>query len=138
MVALLRSDRSKATMLRSAGGRSCTGEGDGVSEETAAARAAGPADAARVTVYTRIGCPACAKAEDDVARICGELGETWQAVDVDYTDEEIVYRVKKPKHVGLIFFSEKQERVSELLDVYAERIKNDFLAVAPAKERYDD
>ncbi|MGC2238946.1 MAG: ATP-grasp domain-containing protein [Pyrinomonadaceae bacterium] len=55
-----------------------------------------------------------------------------------YTDEEIVYRVKKPKHVGLIFFSEKQERVSELLDVYAERITNDFLAVAPAKERYDD
>lgn len=55
-----------------------------------------------------------------------------------YTDEEIVYRVKKPRHVGLIFFSEKQERVSELLDVYAERITNDFLAVAPAKERYDD
>jgi biotin carboxylase len=55
-----------------------------------------------------------------------------------YTDEEIVYRVKKPKHVGLIFFSEKQERVSELLDIYAERITNDFLAVAPAKERYDD
>lgn len=55
-----------------------------------------------------------------------------------YTDEEIVYRVKKPKHVGLIFFSEKQERVGELLDIYAERITNDFLAVAPAKERYDD
>ena len=38
---------------------------------------------ARVTVYTRTGCPACAKAEDDVARICGEVGETWRAVDVD-------------------------------------------------------
>ncbi len=38
---------------------------------------------ARVTVYTRVGCPACAKAEDDVARICGELGESWRAVDVD-------------------------------------------------------
>jgi len=38
---------------------------------------------ARVTVYTRIGCPACAKAEADVARICGEVGETWCAVDVD-------------------------------------------------------
>ena len=42
-----------------------------------------PVDGARVTVYTRIGCPACAQAEDDVARICGELGETWRAVDVD-------------------------------------------------------
>lgn len=55
-----------------------------------------------------------------------------------YTDEEIVYRVSKPKHVGLIFYSQKQDRVSELLEVYAERITADFLAVAPAKERYDD
>lgn len=55
-----------------------------------------------------------------------------------YTDEEIVYRVTKPKHVGLIFFSKKKDRLSELLDSYSERITNDFLVVAPAKERYDD
>jgi glutaredoxin len=49
-----------------------------VSEETAAsARESG------VTVYTRVGCPACEKAEADVARICGELGKPWRAVDVD-------------------------------------------------------
>ena len=40
-------------------------------------------EGARVTVYTRVGCPACAKAEDDVARICAELGQSWRAVDVD-------------------------------------------------------
>ncbi|HSU24603.1 MAG TPA: ATP-grasp domain-containing protein [Pyrinomonadaceae bacterium] len=55
-----------------------------------------------------------------------------------YEDKEIVYRVKKPKHVGLIFHSSKQKRVSELLASYTERITADFLAVAPAKERYDD
>lgn len=55
-----------------------------------------------------------------------------------YDDDEIVYRVQKAKHVGLIFHSEKYERVSELLEVYAERITQDFLAVAPTKERYDD
>lgn len=55
-----------------------------------------------------------------------------------YTDTEIVYRVTKPKHVGLIFYSNKQKRLAELLQIYAERITNDFLAVAPAKERYDD
>jgi glutaredoxin len=38
---------------------------------------------ARVTVYTRAGCPACARAEADVARICAELGEGFRAVDVD-------------------------------------------------------
>lgn len=55
-----------------------------------------------------------------------------------YTDEEIVYRVDKPKHVGLIFYTKKKERLNELLQTYTERMCNDFLAVAPAKERYDD
>ncbi len=55
-----------------------------------------------------------------------------------YDDAEIVYHVSKPKHVGLIFHSPKQKRVDELLRVYSERITIDFLAVAPAKERYDD
>ena len=55
-----------------------------------------------------------------------------------YSDPEIVYRVSKAKHVGIIFYSKKQERLEELLSVYSERITNDFLAVAPAKERYDD
>jgi glutaredoxin len=38
---------------------------------------------ARVTVYTRVGCHLCEVAEADVGRICGELGESWSAVDVD-------------------------------------------------------
>lgn len=42
----------------------------------------------RVTVYTRAGCPACARAEQDVERICGELGVSWTAVDVD-TDADL-------------------------------------------------
>ena len=49
-----------------------------MSEETAA-----PARESGVTVYTRVGCPACEKAEADVARICGEQGKAWRAVDVD-------------------------------------------------------
>jgi len=55
-----------------------------------------------------------------------------------YIDDDIVYRVSKPKHVGLIFHSKKQKRVEELVDKYSERIAADFLAVMPAKERYDD
>lgn len=55
-----------------------------------------------------------------------------------YDDDEIVYRVSKPKHVGLIVYSSKQKRIAELLDTYSTRITADFLAVAPAKERYDD
>ena len=55
-----------------------------------------------------------------------------------YADEEIVYRVTKPKHIGLIFYSEKEERLNELLTDYSERITKDFLATAPVKEHYDD
>ncbi len=42
----------------------------------------------RVTVLHRANCSLCAKAEADVARICGELGHGWTAVDVD-TDPEL-------------------------------------------------
>jgi biotin carboxylase len=55
-----------------------------------------------------------------------------------YTDEEIVYRVNKPKHVGLIFHSQTKDRMEELLTSYRERITSDFLEIAPVKERYDD
>jgi biotin carboxylase len=55
-----------------------------------------------------------------------------------YKEKEIVYRVGKAKHVGLIFHSEKHERVGELLNLYTEKITQDFLAVVPTKERYDD
>lgn len=55
-----------------------------------------------------------------------------------YEDSEIVYRVKKTKHVGLIFVSDKHERVAELIGIYSDKIAEDFLAIAPTKERYDD
>lgn len=55
-----------------------------------------------------------------------------------YDEQEIVYSIKKPQHVGFIFHSKKQERVDELLNVYTERITTDFLTIAPVKERHDD
>jgi biotin carboxylase len=53
----------------------------------------------------------------------------------DYVDEEIVYRVKKRHHAGLIVRSSRLDRVSELLDVYGRRFAEDFVAVAPPPER---
>lgn len=55
-----------------------------------------------------------------------------------YTDSEIVYRVKKKKHVGLIVCAKKYERVEELLGNYAERFIQDFTIIAPSREHYDD
>ena len=52
-----------------------------------------------------------------------------------YDDSEIVYRVKKKHHAGLIVRSPKQERVTELLDDYGRRFADDFIAVLPPLER---
>ncbi len=52
-----------------------------------------------------------------------------------YVDEEIVYRVKKRHHAGLIVRSPRLKRVNELLDDYGRRFAEDFVAVAPPPER---
>ena len=52
-----------------------------------------------------------------------------------YNDPEIVYRVKKKHHAGLIVRSPKMERVSELLDDYGRRFGEDFVAVLLPMER---
>ncbi len=78
------------------------------------------------------------KLRNDYAGIALALANTDAPDTSHYDDEEIVYRVTKPKHIGLIFYSEKEERLNELLSSYTERIAQDFLAVAPVKEHYDD
>jgi glutaredoxin len=40
-----------------------------------------------VTLITREGCPACAAAEADIRRICGELSVPWTTTDVDADPE---------------------------------------------------
>jgi hypothetical protein len=52
-----------------------------------------------------------------------------------YADQEIVFRVDKPHHVGLVVRSPSLERVRELLDDYAERFARDFCAFVPPPER---
>jgi biotin carboxylase len=52
-----------------------------------------------------------------------------------YDDPEVVYRVKKKHHVGLIVRSKELERVQELLTQYSTRFAQDFGAVMPPLER---
>jgi biotin carboxylase len=49
-----------------------------------------------------------------------------------YADPEIVWRLEKPHHVGLIVRSTTGERVDELLAQYAIRFHHDFVASLPA------
>jgi biotin carboxylase len=52
-----------------------------------------------------------------------------------YDDPEIVYRLKKRHHAGLIVRSKKLERVEELLTQYTARFADDFVAVIAPLEK---
>lgn len=52
-----------------------------------------------------------------------------------YTDPEIVYRVRRRHHSGLIVASSDSVRVDALLDDYARRFEREFLAVQPMYDR---
>jgi len=50
-----------------------------------------------------------------------------------YADEEIISRVKKRHHAGLIVRAPRLDRVNQLLDDYGRRFVEDFVAVAPPR-----
>ena len=52
-----------------------------------------------------------------------------------YTDPEILVRIKKPHHAGLIVASKSSDRVAHLLADYTRRFHADFHTSAPAPER---
>ena len=93
---------------------------------------------ARLETSTRENPYKLPKLRKEFAGVALALANQDQPDTSHYIDDEIVYRVSKPKHVGIILYSKKQKRLEELLTTYSERIAVDFLAVAPAKERYDD
>ena len=52
-----------------------------------------------------------------------------------YNDPEIVWRMKKKNHAGLVFSSEDANRIEELLNKYTNRFYEDFFATVPLKEK---
>ncbi|MGA9565159.1 MAG: ATP-grasp domain-containing protein [Candidatus Korobacteraceae bacterium] len=52
-----------------------------------------------------------------------------------YADPEIVWRMKKEHHAGLIVRSPDEARVEQLITEYARRFKQDFFASQPPRER---
>ena len=51
-----------------------------------------------------------------------------------FDDPEVVWRLRKPHHAGLIVRSPALARVDELLESYARRFREDFVASLPARE----
>jgi biotin carboxylase len=55
-----------------------------------------------------------------------------------YADDEVVWRMKKRSHAGLIVKCADRSRVQQLLDEYAGRFREDFFATLPARARPAD
>jgi len=56
----------------------------------------------------------------------------------NYNDPEVIWKLNKRFHAGLIIRSDNPERVEELLDTYTKRFYDDFFATAPMKEKPGD
>ncbi len=78
------------------------------------------------------------KVGTDFAAILTSLSkQEWPNLDT-YNDPEVVWRLKKEYHAGLIIKSPKEERMTQLLDDYTKRFYNDFFATAKMGERPSD
>ncbi len=60
--------------------------------------------------------------------------QEWPNTD-SFNEPELVWQMKKKHHVGFIVKSSTRERVSELLSLYTERVRRDFHASAPPRDR---
>lgn len=72
--------------------------------------------------------------QDKYAGIVVSLSRFEHPDTSSFTDAEIVWRMNKPWHIGLIVAADTRERVLELLDQYTQRIANEFHASAPAPD----
>ena len=75
------------------------------------------------------------KAREEYAGSVLCLAQTAEPDTSAFNDPEIVVRVKKHHHAGLIVRSDKPERVRELLEQYSDEFARVFLASMPAMDR---
>ena len=72
---------------------------------------------------------------DDYAGVILSLARQEHPDTSAYTDPEISYRVTKYHHAGFILKSQSHERIKQLLDSYAQRFHNDFVATQPVPDK---
>ncbi len=73
------------------------------------------------------------KVRKDYAGIIVSLSRFEQPDMTAFDDPEVIWKIDKAHHVGMIVQSKERQRVLNLLDDYAERIFRDFHASVPAK-----
>jgi len=72
---------------------------------------------------------------NDYAALLVSLARQEHPDTAAYNDPEIVWRMQRPHHVGMIVKSPDRERVAALLEQYVERVRKDFATVAPPRDK---
>ena len=75
------------------------------------------------------------KVKKDYSGIVVSLSRHQHPNTEGFNDAEIVWRMNKEYHIGLIVKTQKQERIIELLDGFTKRIFSDFHASAPLPDK---
>ncbi len=75
---------------------------------------------------------------NDYSGIIVSLSRFQHPDNSSFIDHEIVWRMNKEYHIGLIVQDKKQENVLALLDKYAERVRNEFHASMPIQDKPTD
>lgn len=75
------------------------------------------------------------KPKSDYAGVIISLARQEQPDTSAYNDPEIALRIAKRHHAGFVLKSSEASRVKELLDSYAMRFQEDFMATAPVPEK---
>lgn len=75
------------------------------------------------------------KPKNECAGIIVSLSRYQWPDSSSFKDSEIVWRMYKEYHIGLIVASSKQERVLELLDNYADKVRSEFHASMPIQDK---
>jgi biotin carboxylase len=90
---------------------------------------------ARVEIAGEEGSYELPQHRDDYAGVIISLARQEHPDTSAYDDPEIVYRLNKPHHAGLVVASTDPQRVAELLEAYSRRFYEDFYTTAPPLDR---
>jgi biotin carboxylase len=90
---------------------------------------------ARIEIAGEEGSYELPQHRDDYAGVIISLARQEHPDTSAYDDPEIVYRLNKTHHAGLVVASTDPERVAQLLEAYSRRFYEDFYTTAPPLDR---
>ncbi|MGB5892875.1 MAG: ATP-grasp domain-containing protein [Ignavibacteriaceae bacterium] len=93
---------------------------------------------AKIEIQRGVGDYEYPQVQNNYAGIIQSLAKQEWPDLTNYNDLEVIWKLNKRFHAGLIIRSDKPEKVEELLNNYTERFYNDFFATAPMKEKPSD